>query len=87
MASLFTDRAISYRQSRGFDHFQVGLSIAVQKMARSDTASSGVMFSIDTETGFKDALLINGAWGLGENVVQGLILEILLMRYRKCKPR
>lgn len=72
-ASLFTDRAISYRQDQGFDHFQVALSIGVQRMVRSDLASSGVMFSIDTESGFKDAVLINAAYGLGENVVQGAV--------------
>lgn len=72
-ASIFTDRAISYRHSRGFDHFDVALSVGVQKMVRSDLASSGVMFSIDTETGFKNAVLITAAYGLGENVVQGAI--------------
>ena len=72
-ASLFTNRAISYRVDKGFDHFKVALSIGVQKMVRSDLACSGVMFSIDTESGFKDAVLINGAWGLGENVVQGAV--------------
>jgi pyruvate,water dikinase len=72
-ASLFTDRAISYRQDQGFDHFQVALSIGLQRMVRSDLASSGVMFSIDTESGFRDAVLINAAWGLGENVVQGAV--------------
>ena len=72
-ASLFTDRAISYRADKGFDHFQVALSIGVQRMVRSDLASSGVMFSIDTETGFRDAVLINAAYGLGENVVQGAV--------------
>ena len=72
-ASLFTNRAISYRQQKGFDHLQVGLSIGVQKMVRSDKACSGVMFSIDTETGFRNAVLINGAYGLGENVVQGAV--------------
>ena len=72
-ASLFTDRAISYRTDKNFDHFQVALSVGVQRMVRSDLASSGVMFSIDTETGFRDAVLINGAWGLGENVVQGAV--------------
>ncbi|MFO1472115.1 MAG: PEP/pyruvate-binding domain-containing protein [Turneriella sp.] len=72
-ASLFTDRAISYRQDQGFDHFQVALSIGVQRMVRSDLAASGVMFSIDTESGFKDAVLINAAYGLGENVVQGAV--------------
>jgi len=72
-ASLFTDRAISYRVDKGFDHFDIALSIGVQRMVRSDLASSGVMFSIDTETGFKEAVLINAAWGLGENVVQGTV--------------
>jgi pyruvate,water dikinase len=72
-ASLFTDRAISYRQDQGFDHFQVALSIGVQEMVRSDLAASGVMFSIDTETGFQNAVLINAAYGLGENVVQGSV--------------
>ncbi len=72
-ASLYTDRAISYRVDKGFDHFQVGLSIGVQRMVRSDLAASGVMFSIDTETGFRDAVLINAAYGLGENVVQGSV--------------
>ena len=72
-ASLFTDRAISYRTLRGFDHFNVALSAGVQKMVRSDLATSGVMFSIDTETGFKDAALITAAYGLGENVVQGAV--------------
>ena len=72
-ASLFTDRAISYRQINGFDHFEVALSIGVQRMVRSDLASSGVMFSIDTETGFRDAVLLTAAYGLGENVVQGAV--------------
>ncbi|AFZ08771.1 phosphoenolpyruvate synthase [Oscillatoria nigro-viridis PCC 7112] len=72
-ASIFTDRAISYRQQRGFDHFEVALSVGVQKMVRSDLASSGVMFSIDTETGFKNAVLVTAAYGLGENIVQGTI--------------
>lgn len=72
-ASLFTDRAIFYREQKGFDHFSIGLSIAVQKMVRSDMAASGVMFSIDTETGFKNAVVINAAYGLGENVVQGAV--------------
>ncbi len=72
-ASLFTARAISYRQSRGFSHFDVGLSICVQKMVRSDKASSGVMFSIDTESGFSDVVLITSAWGLGENIVGGKV--------------
>ncbi|HEY9852970.1 MAG TPA: phosphoenolpyruvate synthase [Leptolyngbyaceae cyanobacterium] len=72
-ASLFTDRAISYRHLKGFDHFSVALSVGVQKMVRSDLASAGVMFSIDTETGFKNAALITAAYGLGENVVQGAV--------------
>ncbi|MFO1043103.1 MAG: phosphoenolpyruvate synthase [Planctomycetaceae bacterium] len=72
-ASLFTDRAISYRRHKGFDDFRIGLSIGVQRMVRSDLAKSGVMFSIDTETGFRNAVLINAAYGLGENVVQGAV--------------
>jgi pyruvate,water dikinase len=72
-ASLFTDRAISYREVQGFDHLSVALSVGVQRMVRSDTAGSGVMFTIDTETGFPHAVLINAAWGLGEYVVQGVI--------------
>src|SRR3989338_6787880 len=72
-ASLFTNRAISYRHDKGFDHFKVGLSIGVQKMVRADLASSGVMFTIDTETGFRNLILINGSWGLGENIVQGKV--------------
>lgn len=72
-ASLFTDRAVSYRASRGFDHFKVALSVGTQKMVRSDKSSSGVMFSIDTESGFKDAAFITSSWGLGENVVGGTV--------------
>jgi pyruvate,water dikinase len=72
-ASLFTDRAISYRESKGFDHLEVALSVGVQKMVRADLAGSGVMFSIDTETGFPDVAVISAAWGLGENVVQGAV--------------
>jgi pyruvate,water dikinase len=72
-ASLFTDRAITYRQLKGFDWSQVALSVGVQLMARSDLWGSGVMFSIDTESGFDKAVLINAAWGLGENVVQGAV--------------
>ena len=72
-ASLFTDRAISYRVDKGFDHLSIALSIGVQKMVRSDLASSGVIFSIDTESGFKDAILITGSYGLGETVVQGTV--------------
>ncbi|MFW6025270.1 MAG: phosphoenolpyruvate synthase [Candidatus Woesearchaeota archaeon] len=73
IASLFTDRAISYREDKGFDHFNIALSVGVQKMVRSDKASSGVMFSIDTESGFKNAVFITSAYGLGENVVQGAV--------------
>ena len=73
IASLFTNRAISYREGRGFDHFKIALSAGVQKMARSDLASSGVMFSIDTESGFQNAVLINSIYGLGENIVQGKV--------------
>jgi len=72
-ASLFTDRAISYREDKGFNHFDVYLSIAVQKMVRSDSASAGVVFSIDTESGFKDVVFITASYGLGENVVQGAV--------------
>ena len=72
-ASLFTDRAISYRVDKGFDQFKVALSIGVQRMVRSDLACSGVMFTIDTESGFRDAVLISAAYGLGENVVQGSV--------------
>jgi pyruvate,water dikinase len=73
LASLFTDRAITYRNNNGFDHMKVALSVGVQRMVRSDIGSAGVMFSIDTETGFPDAVLINGAWGLGESVVSGTV--------------
>ncbi|PIN71771.1 phosphoenolpyruvate synthase, partial [Candidatus Pacearchaeota archaeon CG11_big_fil_rev_8_21_14_0_20_30_13] len=72
-ASLFTDRAISYREDKGFDHFDISLSIGIQKMVRSDLASSGVMFSIDTESGFKDVVYITSIYGLGENIVQGAV--------------
>lgn len=72
-ASLFTDRAISYRQSFGYDHFNIGLSVCVQKMVRSDLGAAGVAFSLDTESGFKDVVVINGAFGLGEMVVQGAV--------------
>jgi len=72
-ASLFTDRAISYRQLHGFDHLELALSIGVQRMVRSDLASAGVMFSIDTETGFRDTVLLTAAYGLGENVVLGAV--------------
>lgn len=82
-ASLFTDRAISYRQAQGFDHLKVALSVGVQKMVRSDKSSAGVMFSLDTETGFPDVVVIDAAWGLGENVVQGSVTPD---EYRVFKP-
>ena len=72
-ASLFTDRAISYREAKGFDHLEVALSIGIQRMVRSDVGGSGVMFSIDTDTGFPRAIVISAAWGLGETVVQGTV--------------
>lgn len=72
-ASLFTDRAISYRQAHGVDHLAIALSVGVQRMVRADLGGAGVMFSIDTETGFDQVVVINAAWGLGENVVQGTI--------------
>lgn len=72
-ASLFTDRAISYRQAKGFDHMKVALSVGVQLMVRSDLGGAGVMFTIDTETGFDKVVVIDAAWGLGENVVQGVV--------------
>jgi pyruvate,water dikinase len=73
-ASLFTDRAISYRIDNGFDHFKVALSIGIMKMVRSDLASSGVIFTLDTETGFRDVIFLTGAYGLGENIVQGAVI-------------
>ncbi|MBD3427096.1 MAG: phosphoenolpyruvate synthase [Candidatus Omnitrophica bacterium] len=82
-ASLFTDRAISYRQEQGFDHMKVALSVGIQKMVRADRSGSGVMFSIDTETGFRDVVIINASWGLGENVVQGAVNPD---EYRVFKP-
>lgn len=72
-ASLFTDRAISYRIDNGFDHFKIALSVAVMKMVRSDLAASGVIFTLDTESGHRDVLLVTGAYGLGENIVQGTV--------------
>ncbi|MBB3060121.1 phosphoenolpyruvate synthase [Microbulbifer rhizosphaerae] len=72
-ASLFTERAISYRERNGFDHFKVFLAIAVMKMVRADLAASGVMFTLDTDSGFRDVVFINGAYGLGENIVQGTV--------------
>jgi pyruvate, water dikinase len=72
-ASLFTDRAISYRQHQGFTHMDVALSVGVQKMVRAETAASGVMFTLDTESGFRDVVFINASYGLGENIVQGAV--------------
>ncbi len=73
IASLFTDRAISYRVDKGFDHFAVALSIGVQRMVRSDLGAAGVLFTLDTESGFPDVVLINSAYGLGECVVKGRV--------------
>jgi pyruvate, water dikinase len=73
IASLFTDRAIVYRENHGFDHMKVALSVGVQRMVHSDRGSAGVMFSIDTETGFPNTVVINASWGLGEAVVQGMV--------------
>jgi pyruvate,water dikinase len=72
-ASIFTDRAIVYRIDNSFDHFKVALSVGVMKMVRSDLASSGVIFTLDTESGFRDVVFVTGAWGLGENIVQGKV--------------
>jgi pyruvate, water dikinase len=73
IASLFTNRAISYRVDKNFDHFKIQLSVAVQKMVRSDRGASGVMFTLDSDTGFRNVILINGSWGLGEFVVKGVV--------------
>ncbi len=81
-ASLFTDRAISYRHDKGFDHMQIALSIGVQKMVRSDKGVSGIMFTLDTESGFKDVVNINGTWGLGEMIVQGEIIPDEFLVYK-----
>jgi pyruvate,water dikinase len=72
-ASLFMDRAITYREEKGFEHFKVLQSVGVMKMVRSDLASSGVIFTLDTDSGFRDVVFVTGAWGLGENVVQGTV--------------
>ena len=89
MASLFTDRAISYRADKGFAHTKVALSVGVQKMVRSDTGASGVMFTVDTESGFKDVVLINATWGLGELIVQGHVTpdEYLVMKSKIGKAK
>jgi len=73
IASLFTNRAISYREDMGFGHLKIALSVGIQEMVRSDKASAGVMFSCDTESGFPDVVVINSSWGLGENVVKGRV--------------
>lgn len=73
-ASLFTGRAVNYRIDKGFDHFDIALSVAIQRMVATHSGASGVMFTIDTETGFRDIVMINGAWGLGETVVQGRVV-------------
>lgn len=83
MASLWNDRAISYRVDKGFNHFDVALSVGVQKMVRSDKGSSGVMFTIDTETGFKDVVEIDASWGLGEMVVQGKVTPDAYLIFKK----
>lgn len=72
-ASAFTDRAIVYRNANGFDHMKVGLSVGIMKMVRSDLAASGVAFTLDTESGFRDVVLVTGVWGLGESIVQGKV--------------
>ena len=89
IASLFTDRAISYRETQGFDHLKIALSVGVQKMVRSDLSCAGVMFSCDTESGFADVTVINSSWGLGENVVKGrvtpdefMVYEPLIEKYK-----
>lgn len=73
MASLFTDRAIVYRREQGFDHLKIGISVGIQKMVRSDKASSGVAFSLDTDTGFKNVVVVTSSYGLGENIVKGIV--------------
>lgn len=83
IASLFTDRAISYRVDKKFDHFKVALSVGVQKMIRSDLSCSGVMFTLDTESGFRDVVLINGSWGLGEMIVQGEVTPDEFLVFKK----
>jgi pyruvate,water dikinase len=83
MASLFTNRAISYRVDKGFDHFSVALSVGIQKMVRSDLSCSGVMFTVDTESGFKDLVVINGVWGLGEMIVQGEVTPDEFLVFKK----
>ncbi|MDE1941104.1 MAG: phosphoenolpyruvate synthase [Patescibacteria group bacterium] len=83
MASLFNDRAISYREDKGFDHLSVALSVGIQKMVRSDKGCSGVMFTLDTESGFRDIVVINGSWGLGEMIVQGEVTPDEFIVFKK----
>jgi pyruvate,water dikinase len=83
MASLFTNRAISYRADKGFDHLKIALSVGVEKMVRSDKGVSGVMFTLDTESGFRDVVLINGSWGLGEMIVQGEVTPDEFLIWKK----
>ncbi len=84
-ASLFTDRAISYRADKGFDYTKMALSVGVQKMVRSDLGCSGIIFTLDTESGFQDVVLISGAWGLGEMVVQGEVTPDEFLVFKKTK--
>lgn len=87
-ASLFTDRAIAYRERLGYEHAQIALSIGIQKMVRSDQAGAGVIFTIDTETGFPDVVVVTAGWGLGENVVKGLVTpdEYLVFKTKLNNP-
>ncbi|MCX6787094.1 MAG: phosphoenolpyruvate synthase, partial [Candidatus Kaiserbacteria bacterium] len=89
MSSLFTDRAISYRADKGFAHTKVALSVGIQKMVRSDTGASGIMFTVDTESGFRDLVIINATWGLGELIVQGHVTpdEYLVMKSKLGKVK
>lgn len=87
LASLYTDRAIAYREQHGFAHEQVALSIGVQQMVRSDLGCAGVLFTLDTESGFPDVVLINGAWGLGESVVKGSVNPDRFMVYKPLLAR
>jgi pyruvate,water dikinase len=86
-ASLFTDRVIAYRAKRGFEQSEIALSVGVQKMVRSDKAGAGVMFTLDTETGFPDVVLINAAWGIGELVVQGSVIPDQYMVFKPLLKR
>ena len=83
LASLFTERAIKYRIDNGFNHMKVALSVGIQQMIRSDLSSSGVAFTLDPDTGFRDVILISGIWGLGENIVQGAVITSYSIHYTK----